>query len=118
MSTQTASRLNTKKASEERDLLFAEYAGQVAAINKSQAVIEFNLDGTIITANDNFLNVLGYRLDEIKGQHHSMFVEQAYRTSEEYKQFWRALSGGQFQAAEYKRIAKSGKEIWIQASYI
>lgn len=117
MSTQTASRLNAKKASEERDLLFADYAGQVAAINKSQAVIEFTLDGTIITANDNFLNALGYRLDEIKGQHHSMFVEQAYRTSEEYKQFWRALSGGQFQAAEYRRIAKGGKEIWIQASY-
>ena len=117
MSTQTASRLNAKKASEERDLLFADYAGQVAAINKSQAVIEFTMDGTVITANDNFLNVLGYRLDEIKGQHHSMFVEQAYRTSEEYKQFWRALSGGQFQAAEYKRIAKSGKEIWILASY-
>jgi len=116
MATQTA-RLNTKKASEERDLQFADYAGQVAAINKSQAVIEFTLDGTIITANDNFLNVVGYRLDEIKGQHHSMFVEPAYRTSVEYKQFWRALNSGQFQAAEFKRIGKGGKEIWIQASY-
>jgi len=116
MATQTA-RLNTKKASEERDLQFADYAGQVAAINKSQAVIEFTLDGTIITANDNFLNVMGYRLDEIKGQHHSMFVEPAYRTSVEYKQFWRALNSGQFQAAEFKRIGKGGKEIWIQASY-
>lgn len=117
MSAPTTSRLNTKKSSAERDLQFADYAGQVAAINKSQAVIEFNLDGTIITANENFLNTLGYRLDEIKGQHHSMFVEPSYRLSGEYKQFWRALSSGEFQAAEYKRIGKGGKEIWIQASY-
>lgn len=117
MPTQISLRSNIKKANADRDLQFADYAGQVAAINKSQAVIEFHLDGTIITANDNFLNVLGYQLDEVKGQHHSMFVEPSYRTSMEYKQFWRTLSSGEFQAAEYKRIGKGGKEVWIQASY-
>ncbi len=95
----------------------ADYQGQLAAVNKAQAVIEFNLDGTIITANDNFLNTLGYSLNEIKGQHHSMFVEPSYRTSADYKQFWRDLNDGKFQAAEYKRIGKGGKEVWIQASY-
>ncbi len=95
----------------------ADYQGQIAAIHKAQAVIEFNLDGTVITANDNFLKVLGYSLDEIKGRHHSMFVEPAYRASAEYKQFWRDLNDGKFQAAEYKRIGKGGEEVWIQASY-
>ncbi len=94
-----------------------ELRGQIDAINKAQAVIEFNLDGTVITANDNFLKTLGYRLEEIKSQHHSMFVEPAYRASAEYKQFWRDLNDGKFQAAEYKRIGKGGKEVWIQASY-
>lgn len=106
MSAQTALRSNVRKASTERDLQFADYAGQVAAINKSQAVIEFHPDGTIITANDNFLKLLGYRLEEVKEQHHSMFVETAYRNSTEYGQFWRALSSGEFQSGEYKRIAK------------
>ena len=100
-----------------RQQQFADFAGQVAAINKSQAVIEFNLDGTIITANENFLRTLGYSLDEIKGKHHSMFVEPSTINSPEYKLFWRDLSAGIFQSAEYKRIAKGGKEIWIQASY-
>jgi methyl-accepting chemotaxis protein len=95
----------------------ADFQGQIAAVNKAQAVIEFNLDGTVITANDNFLNTLGYRLDEIKGQHHSMFVEPAYRASAEYRQFWSDLNAGKYQAAEYKRIGKGGKEVWIQASY-
>jgi methyl-accepting chemotaxis protein len=95
----------------------ADYQGQVAAIGKAQALIEFELDGTVITANENFLKTLGYRLDEIKGQHHSMFLESAYRASAEYKQFWRDLNDGKFQAAEYKRIGKGGKEVWIQASY-
>jgi methyl-accepting chemotaxis protein len=96
---------------------FADYAGQVAAIGKSQAVIEFNMDGTIVTANDNFLNALGYRLDEIKGRHHSMFVEEEYRRSPEYKEFWAKLNRGEFESGEYKRIGKGGKEVWIQATY-
>ena len=88
-----------------------------AAISKSQAVIEFNMDGTIITANQNFLDALGYRLEEIKGKHHSMFVAQQERDSAEYKAFWAGLNRGEFQAAEYKRIGKGGREVWIQASY-
>ena len=95
----------------------ADYVGQIAAIGKAQAVIEFKMDGTVLTANDNFLKALGYTLDEIKGRHHSMFVDEAYRQSFEYKEFWAALNRGEYQAAEYKRIGKGGKEVWIQASY-
>ena len=98
-------------------LVNVNYQGQIAAINKSQATIEFKLDGTIVTANDNFLNALGYTLDEIKGKHHSMFVDTAYRNSSEYREFWAKLNRGEYQAAEYKRIGKGGKEVWIQASY-
>jgi methyl-accepting chemotaxis protein len=94
-----------------------ELHAKLEAINKSQAVIEFNLDGTIITANENFLSALGYRLDEVQGKHHSLFVEPEYRDSRDYKDFWDSLGRGQFQAAEYKRIAKGGRSIWIQASY-
>jgi methyl-accepting chemotaxis protein len=80
-------------------------------------VIEFSLDGTIITANDNFLRTMGYTLDEVKGRHHSIFVEPAYRDSADYKRFWEALRQGQYQAAQYKRIGKGGREVWIEASY-
>ena len=90
---------------------------QVEAISKSQAVIEFNLDGTIVTANENFLKTLGYSLSEIQGKHHSMFVEPAMRDSATYREFWASLNRGQYQAGEYKRIGKGGKEVWIQASY-
>lgn len=90
---------------------------QAAAISRSQAVIEFNLDGTIITANENFLNAVGYSLDEIKGKHHSLFIDQATRESSAYREFWGNLNKGQFQAAQYKRVAKGGREIWIEASY-
>jgi len=90
---------------------------QVEAISKSQAVIEFNLDGTIVTANENFLKTLGYSLSEIQGKHHSMFVEPAIRDSAAYRQFWANLNRGQYQAAAFKRIGKGGKEVWIQASY-
>jgi methyl-accepting chemotaxis protein len=96
---------------------FADYAGQVAAIRKSQAVIEFAMDGTILDANDNFLHALGYTLDEIKGRHHSMFVDESFRQSAEYKEFWARLNRGEYQAEEYKRIGKGGREVWIQASY-
>ncbi|MDB5608872.1 MAG: methyl-accepting chemotaxis sensory transducer with Pas/Pac sensor [Bradyrhizobium sp.] len=90
---------------------------QVAAISKSQGVIEFNLDGTVITANENFLKTLGYSLGEIQGKHHSIFVEPAMRESAAYREFWAKLKQGESQAAEYKRIGKGGKEVWIQASY-
>ena len=92
-------------------------AGKISAINRAQAVIEFNLDGTIVTANENFLKTLGYTLGEIQGKHHSMFVEQAEKDSAAYRAFWAALNRGQYQAAEYKRLGKGGKEVWILASY-
>ena len=95
----------------------ADLQGQIAAIGKAQAVIEFTLDGTIVHANENFLNTLGYRLEEIKGHHHSMFVESAYRASDDYRRFWEKLGRGEYDANQYKRIAKGGREVWIQASY-
>jgi methyl-accepting chemotaxis protein len=95
----------------------ADMAGQVAAISRSQAVIEFKLDGTIITANENFLATLGYRLEEIQGRHHRMFVEPSYGASAEYEQFWARLRGGEFVSSEFKRFGKGGKEVWIMASY-
>ena len=98
-------------------LMLADQSGQIAAIGKSQAVIEFQMDGTILTANENFLNALGYTLEEIRGKHHSMFVDEAYRQSSAYKEFWSKLNRGEYDAAEYKRIGKGGKEVWIQASY-
>ncbi len=87
------------------------------ALSKVQAVIEFNLDGTIITANDNFLNTLGYSLDEIKGKHHRMFCEAAYANSQEYANFWAKLNRGELDSAVSRRLGKGGKEVWIQASY-
>ncbi|MFT5755582.1 MAG: methyl-accepting chemotaxis protein [Alteromonadaceae bacterium] len=98
-------------------LMNADFSGQIAAIGKSQAVIEFNMDGTIITANNNFLSTLGYTLSEIKGQHHSLFVDAAYKSSNDYQQFWEKLNRGEFDSGEYLRIGKGGKEVWIQASY-
>ncbi len=95
----------------------ADMKAQMEAISKVQAIIEFNMDGTIITANDNFLSTLGYSLDEIQGQHHSMFVEPALKNSHEYKAFWERLNRGEFESKEYKRLGKGGKEVWIQASY-
>ena len=94
-----------------------EALAQVIALSKSQAVIEFNLDGTILTANPNFLGVMGYRLEEIKGRHHSMFVTPDERDSAAYREFWARLARGEFQSAEYKRIGQGGREVWIQASY-
>jgi len=95
----------------------ADFQGQIAAVGKTQAVIEFNLDGTIVDANENFLKTLGYTMDEIKGRHHGMFVDPDYRESAEYKQFWRDLRDGKYQTAEYKRFGKGGKVVWIQGSY-
>ncbi len=92
-------------------------AGKLAAIDRAQAVIEFNLDGTIVTANENFLKTLGYSLSEIEGKHHSMFVAPAERDSAAYREFWETLRRGQYLSSEYKRIGKGGKEVWIMASY-
>ena len=95
----------------------ADFEGQLAAIGRSQAVIEFSLDGTILTANDNFLKTLGYTLGEVRGKHHSMFVEPAYRNSTEYREFWSKLNRGEFLADQFKRIGKGGSVVWIQATY-
>lgn len=94
-----------------------EFIAKMAAISKTQAVIEFNLDGTIISANENFLKALNYDLSEIQGKHHSIFCDPDYANSFEYKNFWTKLNRGEFDSGEYKRIGKSGKVIWINASY-
>ena len=87
----------------------ADLEGQITAIGKSQAVIEFKMDGTVITANQNFLAALGYTLDDIRGRHHSMFVEPAFRDSSEYRKFWESLRNGEYQAAEYKRLGGTAR---------
>ncbi len=92
-------------------------AGKLAAISKSQAVIEFELDGTILWANDNFCAATGYSLEEIKGKHHRIFCEPEYANSPEYRQFWQKLGRGEFDSGEYKRITSSGEDLWINASY-
>ncbi|MBD2746616.1 PAS domain-containing methyl-accepting chemotaxis protein [Microvirga sp. BT688] len=95
----------------------AEMKGQVEAIRKSQAVIAFDLDGNILDANDNFFATVGYSRDEIKGRHHSMFVDPSLRGSSDYQEFWRKLKAGEYQAGQYRRFGKDGREIWIEASY-
>lgn len=97
--------------------LIKELRAQTAALDKSQAMIEFNMDGTIITANANFLAVMGYQLHEIQGQHHRMFVEPGYAASAEYLEFWNELNRGNFCSGEFKRLGKNEKNVWIQASY-
>lgn len=88
-----------------------------AAIERAQAVAEFKLDGTILSANENFLDLVGYRFEEVVGRKHSMFVEESYRQSPAYREFWARLNRGDFISQEFMRSTKSGKEIWIQASY-
>lgn len=95
----------------------ANASSKIDAINRSQAVIEFTLDGVIVDANENFLNAMGYRLDEIVGQHHQIFVDPDHARSEDYRQFWQSLSAGNFHVDEFRRFAKGGREIWIQGSY-
>jgi methyl-accepting chemotaxis protein len=115
--TTTNTERRRKEARRASDRLSADHAGQLAAINKSQAVIEFDLDGNVLHANENFLNVLGYALEEVQGKHHRMFVEEVARQSAEYRDFWAKLRRGEYDAGQYKRIGKGGKEVWIQASY-
>jgi len=98
-------------------LELANLRGQVQAISRSQAVIEFALDGTILTANDNFLKAVGYSLEEIRGQHHRLFVEPVERETAAYQRFWTQLAHGEYQSGQFRRIAKGGREVWLQASY-
>lgn len=95
----------------------AEFKGKRDAVNRVQAIIEFDLHGKVLTANDNFLNVMGYALDEVQGQHHRMFCDTGFVHSPEYLSFWERLGRGEFNAGEYRRITKSGKDVWILASY-
>lgn len=94
-----------------------ENASMVAAMNRALGVIHFTMDGTVLDANENFLKVLGYTLDEIKGKHHRMFVDKTYANTEAYRKFWKDLREGQYQAGQYRRIGKGGRECWIEASY-
>ena len=89
----------------------------LAALDKSQAVIAFKPDGTILSANRNFLSVVGYKLDEIVGRHHSIFVPTEDKNSDAYKQFWRELAAGTYKSAKFQRVAKDGSSIFIQATY-
>ena len=95
----------------------ADMAGKVEAARRSQAVIEFDMDGTVLDANDNFLDAMGYRLAEVQGRHHRMFVTPAQAASPAYAAFWATLRAGQFTSAVYQRVGKGGREVWIQASY-
>ncbi|WEK57111.1 MAG: methyl-accepting chemotaxis protein [Candidatus Brevundimonas phytovorans] len=90
---------------------------KLAAIGRSQALIEFDLDGVILDANDNLLKTMGYRLDEIRGQHHRIFMDPAEAASPAYAQFWQDLNAGRFVATKFRRLAKGGREVWLQASY-
>ena len=101
----------------ENKFMDAEYHSKLDAAGKLIGMIEFNMDGTVITANDNFLSVLGYSLDEVKGVHHSQFVKTEYSKSAEYKNFWASLNRGEFLNGEFFRIGKGGKETWLSASY-
>ncbi|SEH36151.1 PAS domain S-box-containing protein, partial [Methylobacterium sp. 275MFSha3.1] len=98
-------------------LLMLDYAGQIAALHRSQAVIAFDPTGTILDANGNFLETMGYRLEEIRGQHHGVFVDPAERSSAGYRAFWEGLGRGEFAGGEFRRIAKGGRDVWIQATY-
>ena len=95
----------------------ADHQGQIASIHKAQCVVTFDLDGGILDANDNFLDATGYRLSEIRGRHHRMFVDPATADSADYLAFWSDLARGRYRAAEFKRLCKDGREIWLQASY-
>jgi methyl-accepting chemotaxis protein len=98
-------------------LELADLRGRTAAIAKSQALIEFELDGTIITANDKFLGAVGYGLEEIKGKHHRMLCDPAYAVSPEYRQFWAKLARGEYDEGQYRCFGKGGREVWLQATY-
>jgi len=106
-----------KEAALAAELRNAEYVGQIAAIQRAQAFIEFSLDGTVLSANDNFLRCMGYTLDEIKGRHHRMFVEESYSRTADYGEHWAKLNRGEGSAGEFKRVGKGGRTVWISGSY-
>ncbi len=94
-----------------------ENAGRVEAIGRSMAVVEFALDGTVLAANQAFLDTMGYTLDEVQGRHHRHFCQPEHAASQAYRDFWRKLGDGEFEAGVYRRVARNGREVWLQASY-
>ncbi len=101
----------------EQKLVRLEAEGKLGAIDRAQAIIEFDMSGRVLTANPNFVKLMGYSLDDIQGRHHRMFVEPSYAGTAEYQAFWERLGRGEYESGEYKRIGKDGREVWIQATY-
>jgi methyl-accepting chemotaxis protein len=95
----------------------SELAARQEAVEKTQVIAEFTVDGSVVSANSNFMTLLGYGSDEVQGKNHTMFVGSAYADSDEYKDFWNRLNRGEYQIARYRLLSKEGKEIWVQASY-
>lgn len=115
--TTTANSQETEQVQPVEDPQAIDNSRIMASLDRSQAVIEFQADGTILRANDNFLNTVGYTADEVVGKHHRIFVDPDYANSKSYKNFWNSLQAGQFQSAEFLRFGKGGREVWIQATY-
>jgi methyl-accepting chemotaxis protein len=109
--------METAKKTDSIEILQNEAKSYMDALNRVQCIIEFSLDGTILHANNNFLNALGYSIEEIQGKHHRIFCEPEYVSSPDYRTFWEKLGRGEFVQGEFKRLGKNGKEIWIYASY-
>ncbi len=107
----------TQQTLSDSSIQAADYQGQIAALSKAQAVIEFELDGTVRIANDNFMSVLGYQLDDVKGKNHKLFVEPGYHDSADYRKLWDKLRRGEHETGIFKRIGQGGREVWLQASY-
>jgi len=101
----------------ERGMKKADLYGQISAIHRAQAVIEFDLEGHVLMANQNFLDTMGYSLDEVLGQHHRMFIDPDERESSEYLAFWQKLGQGAYDAGRYRRVCRDGRDVWLQASY-
>src|SRR5580692_11641097 len=113
----TSKRKTRARSGGTRILSRLDMAGQLAAINRSQAVIELKLDGTILHANANFLKILGYSLEELAGQHHRMLLQPEYRDSADYVEFWSKLARGEFDAGRKKFLSKAGRVVWMRVSY-
>lgn len=109
--------LAIKAAEKEKEDALANYRGKIEAIDRSQMMIEFNMDGTIVSTNDHYLRAFGYTADEVTGKHHSILMRNKERQSTEYQEFWEHLRNGQFQAGQHRRIDKNGKDVWVNASY-
>ena len=90
---------------------------QIEQLNRTQAVIEYTNDGVCVSANENYCNLMGYRLEELKGKHHNQTVDTTTRNSDAYRQFWQSLNEGKFHTAEVRRVAKEGRDVWMQVTY-